>query len=47
VCEEVPAQVDEDVPGLPMRPAALLVPRLLTLFGRRVASAGLSRREPR
>ena len=27
-------QVDEDVPGLPARPAALLVPRLLTLFGR-------------
>ena len=40
VCEEVPAQVDEDVPGLQMRPAALLVPRLLTLFGRRVALAG-------
>ena len=35
VCEDVPAQVDDDVPGLPMRPAALLVPRLLTLFGRR------------
>ena len=46
VCEEVPAQVDEDVPGLPMRPAALLVPRLLTLFGRRVAPPAVNTAPP-
>ena len=37
VCEEIPSNLDLDVAGLPARPAALLLPRLLSLFSRRAA----------
>ena len=34
VCDEIPSNLDLDVVGLPARPAALLIPRLLSLFSR-------------
>lgn len=33
ICEEIPDQLDKDVPGM-LRPAALLLPRLLSFFSR-------------
>ncbi len=32
ICEDVPKQLDEDVPGLPEAPSKVLIPRLLHLF---------------
>ena len=32
ICEDVPKQLDEDVPSLPDVPSKVLIPRLLQLF---------------
>ena len=32
ICEDVPKQLDEEVPGLPGLPSKVLIPRLLNLF---------------
>ena len=32
ICEDVPTQLDEAVPGLPDVPSKVLIPRLLHLF---------------
>ena len=32
ICEDVPKQLDKEVPGLPDVPSKVLIPRLLQLF---------------